>query len=103
MAKIIVKKSNPLKGSVKIDGAKNAVLPIIAATLLANGKSTLNGVPNLRDVHVISDLLRHVGAEVEYKENTLTVDASNIKTCEAPYELVRKMRAFFFGYGTIAC
>ena len=43
MAKIIVKKSNPLKGSVKIDGAKNAVLPIIAATLLANGKSTLNG------------------------------------------------------------
>ncbi len=65
-----------------------------SATLLANGKSTLNGVPNLRDVHVISDLLRHVGAEVEYKENTLTVDASNIKTCEAPYELVRKMRAF---------
>lgn len=101
MAKIIVKKSNPLKGSVKIDGAKNAVLPIIALTLLANGKSTLNGVPNLRDVHVISDLLRHVGAEVEYKENTLTVDASNIKTCEAPYELVRKMRASFLVMGPL--
>ncbi|NMS91031.1 UDP-N-acetylglucosamine 1-carboxyvinyltransferase [Clostridioides difficile] len=101
MAKIIVKKSNPLKGSVKIDGAKNAVLPIIAATLLANGKSTLNGVPNLRDVHVISDLLRHVGAEVEYKENILTVDASNIKTCEAPYELVRKMRASFLVMGPL--
>ena len=66
MAKIIVKKSNPLKGSVKIDGAKNAVLPIIAATLLAKGKSVIKEVPNLRDVHVISDLLRHLGAEVEY-------------------------------------
>ena len=78
MPKILVKKSNPLKGSVKIDGAKNAVLPIIAATLLAKGKSTLNGVPNLKDVHVISDLLRHLGAEVEYNNNTLTVDATNI-------------------------
>lgn len=101
MPKILVKKSNPLKGSVKIDGAKNAVLPIIAATLLANGKSTLRGVPNLRDVHVISDLLRHVGAEVEYKDNTLTVDASNITTCEAPYELVRKMRASFLVMGPL--
>ena len=101
MAKIIVKKSEPLRGSVKIDGAKNAVLPIIAATLLAKGKSTLNGVPNLKDVHVISDLLRHLGAEVEYNNNTLTVDATNITTCEAPYELVRKMRASFLVMGPL--
>ena len=101
MPKILVKKSNPLKGSVKIDGAKNAVLPIIAATLLAKGKSTLNGVPNLKDVHVISDLLRHLGAEVEYNNNTLTVDATNITTCEAPYELVRKMRASFLVMGPL--
>ena len=101
MPKILVKKSNPLKGSVKIDGAKNAVLPIIAATLLAKGKSTLNGVPNLKDVHVISDLLRHLGAEGEYNNNTLTVDATNITTCEAPYELVRKMRASFLVMGPL--
>ncbi|HSQ87319.1 UDP-N-acetylglucosamine 1-carboxyvinyltransferase [Romboutsia sp.] len=101
MSKILVKKSNPLKGSVKIDGAKNAVLPIIAATLLANGKSTIKCVPNLRDVHVISDLLRHLGAEVDYTDNTLTVDASNITTCEAPYELVRKMRASFLVMGPL--
>ena len=101
MAKIVVSKSNPLKGHVKIDGAKNAVLPIIAATLLAKGKSTLKGVPNLRDVHVISDLLRHLGAEVEYKDDVLTVDASNITTCEAPYELVRKMRASFLVMGPL--
>ena len=101
MAKIIVKKSNPLKGSVRIDGAKNAVLPIIAATLLAKGKSVLREVPNLKDVHVISDLLRHLGAEVEYKDNTLTVDATNLTTYDAPYELVRKMRASFLVMGPL--
>ena len=101
MAKIIVRKSNPLVGKVKIDGAKNAVLPIIAATLLAEGKSILKGVPDLKDVHVISDLLRHLGAEVEYKDGNLTVDASNINTCEAPYELVRKMRASFLVMGPL--
>ena len=101
MPKILVRKSNPLKGNVKIDGAKNAVLPIIAATLLANGKSILRGVPNLRDVHVISDLLRHLGAKVEFEGTTLTVDASNITTCEAPYELVSKMRASFLVMGPL--
>jgi UDP-N-acetylglucosamine 1-carboxyvinyltransferase len=101
MAKIIVKKSNPLKGTVKIDGAKNAVLPIIAATLLGKGKSVIREVPNLRDVHVISDLLRHLGAEVEYSDKTLVVDATNISTCEAPYELVRKMRASFLVMGPL--
>ena len=84
MPKIIVKKSGPLRGTVKIDGAKNAVLPIIAATLLVEGKTVLKGVPNLRDVHVISDLIRHLGAEVEFEGTTLTVDASGINKCEAP-------------------
>ena len=101
MPKIIVKKSGPLKGTVKIDGAKNAVLPIIAATLLVEGKTVINGVPNLRDVHVISDLIRHLGAEVEFEGTTLTVDASGINTCEAPYELVRKMRASFLVMGPL--
>ncbi|WP_099190270.1 UDP-N-acetylglucosamine 1-carboxyvinyltransferase [Tepidibacter mesophilus] len=101
MSKIVVRKSQPLKGTVKVNGAKNAVLPIIAATLLANGTSVLKGVPNLRDVHVISDLLRHLGAKVEYNEDVLTVDATNIDTCEAPYELVRKMRASFLVMGPL--
>lgn len=101
MSKIVVRKSQPLKGTVRINGAKNAVLPIIAATLLAKGKSVLNGVPNLRDVHVISDLLRHLGAKVEFNEDVLTVDATNIDTCEAPYELVRKMRASFLVMGPL--
>ncbi|WAW14687.1 UDP-N-acetylglucosamine 1-carboxyvinyltransferase [Peptostreptococcus equinus] len=101
MPRIRVRKSAPLNGTVKIDGAKNAVLPIIAATLLVDGKCVLNSVPNLRDVHVISDLIRHLGAEVEYKDGTLIVDSSNIKTCEAPYELVKKMRASFLVMGPL--
>ncbi|SHK46844.1 UDP-N-acetylglucosamine 1-carboxyvinyltransferase [Tepidibacter formicigenes] len=101
MTKIVVRKSKPLKGYVKINGAKNAVLPIIAATLLAKDKSVIKGVPNLKDVHVISDLLRHLGAKVEFNEDTLIVDASDIKTCEAPYELVRKMRASFLVMGPL--
>lgn len=101
MPRIRVKKSGPLKGSIKIDGAKNAVLPIIAATLLANDICVLKSVPNLRDVHVISELLVHLGAKVEYKDNTLTVDSRNITTYEAPYELVKKMRASFLVMGPL--
>ncbi|SHH19576.1 UDP-N-acetylglucosamine 1-carboxyvinyltransferase [Tepidibacter thalassicus] len=101
MAKIVVRKSKPLNGYVKINGAKNAVLPIIAATLLAKDISVIKGVPNLKDVHVMSDLLRFLGAKVEFNEDTLTVDARNIKTCEAPYELVTKMRASFLVMGPL--
>lgn len=101
MPRIRVKKSAPLNGTVRIDGAKNAVLPIIAATLLVEGKSVLRSVPNLRDVHVISDLIRHLGADVEYKDGSLYVDSSNINTCEAPYDLVKKMRASFLVMGPL--
>ena len=95
------RKSDPLKGNVKIDGAKNAVLPIIAATLLANDICVLKSVPNLRDVHVISDLLRHLGAKVDYRDGVLTVDSTNIITYEAPYDLVKKMRASFLVMGPL--
>ena len=101
MPRIRVKKSDPLKGKVRIDGAKNAVLPIIAATLLANDVCVLKSVPNLRDVHVISDLIRHLGASVEYKDGILTVDSREIKTYEAPYDLVKKMRASFLVMGPL--
>ena len=101
MPRIRVRKSDPLKGNVKIDGAKNAVLPIIAATLLANDICVLKSVPNLRDVRVISDLLRHLGAKVDYRDGVLTVDSTNIITYEAPYDLVKKMRASFLVMGPL--
>lgn len=101
MPRIRVRKSGPLEGTINIDGAKNAVLPIIAATLLANDVCVLKSVPNLRDVHVISDLIRHLGAKVEYKDNVLTVDSREISTYEAPYDLVKKMRASFLVMGPL--
>ena len=93
MKKIKVKKSAPLNGTVKIDGAKNAVLPIIASTLLAKGESVLYNVPDLTDVHNICNLLRHLGATVLFENGTLRINATNLTTTNAPYELVSKMRA----------
>ena len=101
MAYIVVKNSPPLRGAVKINGAKNAVLPIIAATLLVDGVSTIKNVPNLRDVNVMSELLRHLGASVQYDGETLIVDASELKETEAPYHLVNKMRASFLVMGSL--
>lgn len=101
MAYIVVKKSPPLQGTVRINGAKNAVLPIIAATLLVDGVSTIHNVPNLRDVGVMSDLLRYLGAKVQYDGETLVVDATEIKDTEAPYHLVNKMRASFLVMGSL--
>jgi len=78
LARLIVSKSDRLVGEVMVSGAKNAVLPIIAATLLVEGKSVIKGVPNLSDVNVMCDLLRYLGAVVEFEKDTLTIDAKNI-------------------------
>ncbi|MBO5245291.1 MAG: UDP-N-acetylglucosamine 1-carboxyvinyltransferase [Selenomonadales bacterium] len=102
MDKLIVKGGSRLAGRVKISGAKNAVLPIIAATLLNGSVSILEEVPNLKDVRTISEVLRQLGAQVEYRPgNILAVDSSTITSCEAQYELVRKMRASFLVIGPL--
>ena len=102
MDKLIVKGGNRLVGKVKISGAKNAVLPIIAATLLNGTTSILEEVPNLQDVRTISEVLRQLGAQVEYRPgNILAVDSTTLTTCEAQYELVRKMRASFLVIGPL--
>ncbi|CAM4074773.1 UDP-N-acetylglucosamine 1-carboxyvinyltransferase [Geobacillus stearothermophilus] len=94
MEKIIVRGGNRLSGTVKVEGAKNAVLPVIAATLLATkGTSTIHDVPALSDVYTISEVLRYLGADVQIVGNTVTVDATAPLTVEAPFEYVRKMRA----------
>ena len=96
MEKLIINGGRPLKGRVKISGAKNAVLPIIAATLLGqDGPSRLEEVPALEDVYTISEVLAKLGVSASFDKdaNALTVDASEIGSYEAPYDLVRKMRA----------
>ncbi|GAB3789429.1 UDP-N-acetylglucosamine 1-carboxyvinyltransferase [Virgibacillus kimchii] len=94
MDKIIVKGGQQLKGTVKVEGAKNAVLPVIAASLLASeGKSRITDVPELADVYTINQVLRNMNADVHFKNNTVSVDASAKLQTEAPFEYVRKMRA----------
>lgn len=94
MEKIIVRGGRQLNGTVKVEGAKNAVLPVIAASIIASeGKSVLHEVPALADVHTINEVIRHMNADVNMVGNTVTVDASGRLETEAPIEYVRKMRA----------
>ncbi len=102
MEKIIVRGGQRLSGSVKVEGAKNAVLPVIAATLLASdGKSVIRDVPTLSDVYTINEVLRSLNAAVEFENNTITVDASRELKIEAPFEYVRKMRASVLVMGSL--
>ena len=101
MDKFIINGGAVLRGDVEISGAKNAILPIMAAVLLANGKSTLNNVPDLRDTRTMIRLLNMVGAETDFSENSLTIDASTVDTFEAPYDLVKTMRASFYVMGPL--
>lgn len=103
MEKLVIRGGNRLVGTVKISGAKNAVLPLIAATLLGTTPSTLEEVPDLEDVRTFSEVLKHLGIEVQYNkaEHMLFVDSTHIRNCEAPYELVRKMRASFLIMGPL--
>ncbi|MBN6885065.1 UDP-N-acetylglucosamine 1-carboxyvinyltransferase [Cytobacillus horneckiae] len=102
MEKIIVRGGNRLSGTVKVEGAKNAVLPVIAATLLASdGKSVIRDVPTLSDVYTINEVLRFLNAEVGFDNNTVIVDASRELKVEAPFEYVRKMRASVLVMGSL--
>lgn len=102
MENILVKAAGPLKGSVKIDGAKNSALPIIAASLLGTEPIVLEGVPKLDDVEVILKVLESLGAKVKYlDEHTVEIDSSNLNGYETPYELMSKMRASFLVMGPL--
>lgn len=96
MDKIVINGGNRLTGEVKVEGAKNAVLPVLTASLLASeGKSKLTNVPDLSDVVTINNVLKTLNAEVEYnkEDGAVTVDASSTLNEQAPYEYVSKMRA----------
>jgi UDP-N-acetylglucosamine 1-carboxyvinyltransferase len=101
MDKIIIKGNKPLSGSVKISGAKNAVLPVMAASLLAPGKFTIHKVPDLRDTRTMMKLLNIIGATTEYENGSLIIDSSLANNPEAPYDLVKTMRASFYVLGPL--
>lgn len=102
MAKFLVQKSEPLNGEVYISGAKNAVLPLMAAALLSGETCRIEDVPDLRDVEVMKEILTSLGGNIREAEDTvLEITCDSITTNEADYELVRKMRASFLVLGPL--
>ena len=91
MDSFLIEGGRPLRGEVTIGGSKNAVLPILAATLLTGDSCTLHRVPDLSDVRFMLKILESLGAETSYREGTVTVRAAKIKGF-GDYELIRKMR-----------
>jgi len=90
-----------LSGRIAVSGAKNAILPIMTATLLAKGKSILTNVPHLNDFKSMAHVLRVIGAKVDNDADTLCIDTTNASYWEAPYELVNKMRASIYVLGPL--
>jgi len=103
VARFLITEGVPLKGTVRVSGAKNSVLPIIAASLLADGHSIIDEIPYLNDVGIMCDLVQSLGANVEFSDNktSLRIGCSNISNTTAPYELVNKMRASFLVMGPL--
>ncbi|MFA6670978.1 MAG: UDP-N-acetylglucosamine 1-carboxyvinyltransferase [Bacillota bacterium] len=102
MPKIVVETSPPLKGTVRVSGAKNAILPIIAASLLSSDRCVLDETPMLDDVEIMCEVLVSLGADIrKTASGRIEIDSRNIDNHEAPYELVRRMRASFLVMGPI--
>jgi len=99
--RIIIRGGKPLTGTVRVGGAKNAVLKMMAAALLTNDVTVIRNVPDLTDVHMMADIIRHVGAKVTINGSELTIDARSITDHEAPYELVSQLRASFVVLGPL--
>jgi UDP-N-acetylglucosamine 1-carboxyvinyltransferase len=93
MERFFIEGGNRLYGEIEVSGAKNAVLKLIAAALLAPGKTVLHNVPRIKDVETMLAVLDGLGAKTEFSGNTLSIDASSVDSYTAPYDLVRQMRA----------
>jgi UDP-N-acetylglucosamine 1-carboxyvinyltransferase len=98
--KILIRGGVPLSGTVRVSGSKNGALAIMAACLLANGRTMLRNVPDIGDIATMAEMLSCLGAEVNlYPDGTMSIDAGRFSAIEAPEELVRKMRASFYVLG----
>jgi UDP-N-acetylglucosamine 1-carboxyvinyltransferase len=96
MDKLLITGGRPLQGTVRISGAKNAALPVMAATLLAPGVHRLRNMPRLRDTRTFARVLELLGAQVSFDGNLCSIDTSGVNSVEAPYELVKTMRASIY-------
>jgi len=101
MERFVIEESRDLSGTIQVSGAKNAILPVMAACLLAPGKSVLRNVPSLIDLKTMAHLLRVIGARVDYEKGSMSIDSRDVCYGEAPYELVSKMRASIYVLGPL--
>ena len=102
MDKLVIHGGNPLVGEVVISGAKNAAVAILPAALLVDGKCRLENIPKIKDVMLICDIMRQLGARVEVDDDgAIEIDSSNLTYRSAPYELVGKMRASYYLIGAL--
>src|SRR5947208_17170754 len=101
MERLLVTGGARLSGVVPLSGAKNSALKVMAASLLAPGLTTIDGVPRIQDCLIMSEVLERLGADVVWDERTVTVDASALTSVEAPYDLVRQMRASILVLGPL--
>ena len=104
MDKFIIRGPSALKGEIKVSGSKNAALPLMAASVLADSVIKIKNVPLLNDIYTFNNVLRVTGVRVDFDEENseLTIDPANLNYPEAPYDLVRKMRASFYMLGALA-
>jgi len=101
MDALVIQGGRKLTGRVEVSGAKNAALPVMAATLLAPGVHTLRNVPLLSDTRTMSRVLEQLGARVEFRGHACKIDTSGVRSVEAPYDLVRTMRASVYVLGPL--
>ncbi|HLS53730.1 MAG TPA: UDP-N-acetylglucosamine 1-carboxyvinyltransferase, partial [Tissierellaceae bacterium] len=101
MAKYIIQGGNRLEGEVEIKGAKNSILPILAATVISGEVSKISNIPQLRDVEVMTKILLSIGAKVEKEGDQLLIDTSSIDKTQLPEELVREMRSSIILMGAL--
>lgn len=101
MDRFVVEGGVPLRGQVRASGSKNAVLPLMAAAILSEGTTVIEGVPDLMDIRTMAMMLRVLGADVDLLDGVLHLDMSKVNRWLAPYDLVRKMRASFYVLGPL--
>ena len=103
MDKFVIEGPTPLNGTIPISGSKNAALPLMAAAILGDSPTTITNVPKLRDIYTFNNVIRVTGTHVDFDEEQakLTINPKHLSHLEAPYELVRKMRASFYMLGAL--
>ncbi|GAB2702853.1 UDP-N-acetylglucosamine 1-carboxyvinyltransferase [Paenibacillus thermoaerophilus] len=101
MEKLVIEGGRPLSGTVRIQGAKNAALPILAASLLVDGAAVIRNVPDLLDIHTMVSILRELGCRADFEKEIVKVETSSLDSCEIPEHLMNRMRSSIFLMGPL--